>query len=192
MLRFALYVGTRLCVLGAAPFWWFIQRYTCWCNFSLSLLRCQRFRGILGFCKGQIIIPAEIRKRYNIKRGDRLVLREVDGKIILVPLGEKPFAGLYGTLRGKTSLTLALAKEHAAEIAKEEKCPGKRNHRYSYRSRPSRSWRMSGVESACTPVLSATFTRNRRILSRFSLLLQAHRPAFSGCCIFSNVSASTT
>lgn len=71
--------------------------------------------------KGQIIIPAEIRKRYNIKQGDRLVLREIDGKLVLVPLGEKPLAGLYGALRGKTSLTLALAKEHAAEIAKEEK-----------------------------------------------------------------------
>ncbi|MEW6771977.1 MAG: AbrB/MazE/SpoVT family DNA-binding domain-containing protein [Bacillota bacterium] len=71
--------------------------------------------------KGQIIIPAEIRKRYNIKRGDRLALQEVDGRLVLVPLEEKPFVGLYGALKGKKSLTLALREEHAAEIAQEEK-----------------------------------------------------------------------
>lgn len=71
--------------------------------------------------KGQIIIPSEIRKKYKIKQGDRFELQEVEGKLVLVPLHDKPFVGLYGALKGKKSLTRALQDEHALEIKKEEK-----------------------------------------------------------------------
>jgi AbrB family looped-hinge helix DNA binding protein len=71
--------------------------------------------------KGQIIIPSEIRKKYNITQGDKFKLQYVDGKLVLIPVKEKPFVGLYGTLKGKTSLTRSLQKEHAWEIEKENK-----------------------------------------------------------------------
>ncbi|MFZ5649606.1 MAG: AbrB/MazE/SpoVT family DNA-binding domain-containing protein [Bacillota bacterium] len=71
--------------------------------------------------RGQIIIPSEIRKKYNIKQGDRYDLQDFDGKLILVRTQEKPFVGLYGTLKGKKSLTRSLQKEHAWEIEKEGK-----------------------------------------------------------------------
>ena len=71
--------------------------------------------------KGQIIIPAEIRKKYKIRQGDRFELQEIDGKLVLTPLLAKPFVGLHGALKGKNSLTRSLQKEHAIEIRKEEK-----------------------------------------------------------------------
>lgn len=71
--------------------------------------------------RGQIIIPSEIRKKYNIKQGDRFELQDVDGKLLLVRAQGKPFIGLYGALKGKKSLTRSLQKEHAWEIEKEGK-----------------------------------------------------------------------
>lgn len=71
--------------------------------------------------KGQIIIPSEIRKKYKIKQGDRFELQEIEGKLVLVPLYDKPFVGLYGALKDKKSLTRSLQDEHALEIEKEEK-----------------------------------------------------------------------
>lgn len=71
--------------------------------------------------RGQIIIPSEIRKKYNIKQGDRFELQDVDGKLLLVRAQGKPFIGLYGAFKGKKSLTRSLQKEHAWEIEKEGK-----------------------------------------------------------------------
>jgi len=71
--------------------------------------------------KGQIVIPAELRKKHNIKRGDRFELQEIGNRLVLVPLPEKPFVRLYGTLKGKTSLTRSLQKEHARENEKEDR-----------------------------------------------------------------------
>jgi len=71
--------------------------------------------------KGQIIIPSEIRKKYKIRQGDRFELQEIDGKLVLIPLPDKPLVGLYGVLKGKNSLTRSLQKEHANEIRKEQK-----------------------------------------------------------------------
>jgi len=71
--------------------------------------------------KGQIIIPSELRKKFKIKQGDRFELQEHEGKIVLVPLQDKPFIKLHGALKGKTSLTESLQKEHVLEIKKEER-----------------------------------------------------------------------
>ncbi|MCL6612109.1 MAG: AbrB/MazE/SpoVT family DNA-binding domain-containing protein [Peptococcaceae bacterium] len=71
--------------------------------------------------RGQIIIPAEIRKKYNIKQGDRFNLQDIDGKLVLSRTKEKPFNRLYGSLKGENSLTRSLLKEHARELEKEEK-----------------------------------------------------------------------
>lgn len=69
--------------------------------------------------KGQIAIPAEIRKAHAIKQGDRFELRVSEGKLVLVPLKEKPFVRLYGAFQGDTSLIRSLEEEHAREIEKE-------------------------------------------------------------------------
>ncbi len=69
--------------------------------------------------KGQIVIPAEIRKACAIKQGDRFEIRASEGKLVLVPLDEKPFVRLYGAFRGGTSLVRALEEEHARAVQKE-------------------------------------------------------------------------
>ncbi|PRR68604.1 AbrB/MazE/SpoVT family DNA-binding domain-containing protein [Neomoorella humiferrea] len=69
--------------------------------------------------KGQLIISADIRKKYAIKQGDKFEVQVAEGKLVLVPLKEKPFARLYGALKGETSLVRSLLAEHAGETEKE-------------------------------------------------------------------------
>jgi AbrB family looped-hinge helix DNA binding protein len=70
--------------------------------------------------KGQLIIPADIRKKYAIKQGDKFEVQVAEGKLVLVPLKEKPFLRLYGALKGETSLVRSLLQaEHAGETEEE-------------------------------------------------------------------------
>jgi len=39
--------------------------------------------------KGQIVIPKEIRKKYNIKTGDAILFKVQEGKLILEKIQEK-------------------------------------------------------------------------------------------------------
>ncbi len=68
--------------------------------------------------RGQIVIPAEVRKALALKQGDQLECLVSEGKLVLVPLGEKPFLRLYGAFRGDSSLVRALEEDHAREIEK--------------------------------------------------------------------------
>lgn len=61
--------------------------------------------------KGQIIIPAELRKKFNIKKGTRIAIAEGAANVILLkPLPDDPIEASRGMLKGKTSLTKALLK----------------------------------------------------------------------------------
>lgn len=53
--------------------------------------------------KGQIVIPASVRKKLNICKGGKLSVIERDGKIILEPIREDPVKAARGMLstRGK-------------------------------------------------------------------------------------------
>ena len=39
--------------------------------------------------KGQVVIPKEIRERFNIKPGDTIVFKMIDGKVIIEKIIEK-------------------------------------------------------------------------------------------------------
>jgi AbrB family looped-hinge helix DNA binding protein len=66
--------------------------------------------------KGQVIIPAEIRKKFNIKKGTRIAISEGAGNVILLkPIPDDPIEASRGMLKGKTSLTKALLKERHEE-----------------------------------------------------------------------------
>lgn len=66
--------------------------------------------------KGQIVIPAELRKKYNIKKGSRLSIFEGEGSVIIVkPLPEDPIEASKGMLKGKTSILKALLKDRQEE-----------------------------------------------------------------------------
>lgn len=66
--------------------------------------------------KGQVVIPVELRKKYNIIKGTRLAISAGEGNVILVrPVPDDPVKASRGILKGKTSLTKALLKDRAEE-----------------------------------------------------------------------------
>lgn len=58
--------------------------------------------------KGQVVIPAEIRKKLEIKPGQRVNLTLVDDKAVIMPLPEDLIKALRGILKGKSSMAQAL------------------------------------------------------------------------------------
>ncbi len=55
--------------------------------------------------QGRITLPAEIRKRFGIKAGTRIVVREVNGSIVLMPF-DRHVRSLRGMLKGKNILKM--------------------------------------------------------------------------------------
>jgi AbrB family looped-hinge helix DNA binding protein len=72
--------------------------------------------------KGQISLPAILRKRYGLKKGDKLVVEEKDGSIILRPLPEHPLLNLRGKYTGeeKKKLTDLLLEERKHDREREQ------------------------------------------------------------------------
>lgn len=68
--------------------------------------------------RGQTVVPAEIRKRYNIKDGDQLVWIDDGQTIRVIPVPADPVAGLYGRGKGQ-GLTHKLLEERAGDRYKE-------------------------------------------------------------------------
>lgn len=69
--------------------------------------------------KGQLVIPAEMRRALGIEKGARLRVALESGKIVLEPV--RP-ASLLASLRGKYSsrdLLATLEEEHRRELEKE-------------------------------------------------------------------------
>ena len=66
--------------------------------------------------KGQVVIPAELRKKLNIRKGTRISITEGEGRVILLkPLPDDPIEASKGLLKGKTSLIKALLKDRREE-----------------------------------------------------------------------------
>lgn len=66
--------------------------------------------------KGQIVIPAEIRKRHHIKPGTKIQIMEYGGIIYLIPPVEDPIKASCGILPSKPSLSERLLKERKVEF----------------------------------------------------------------------------
>lgn len=71
--------------------------------------------------KGQVVIPAELRRELGIEPGTRFSVRAVDGNILFTPLGDDPITWGLGLFAGEDSLTQALLEERAAEREREER-----------------------------------------------------------------------
>ena len=66
--------------------------------------------------KGQVVIPAELRKKLNIKKGTRLAVSQGEGNLILLrPVPDDPIEASKGMLKGRTSLIKALLNDRAQE-----------------------------------------------------------------------------
>lgn len=68
--------------------------------------------------KGQIVIPVEIRRRYGIREGTRLLITDDGEKIILRPITKEYIHSVRGSLRGSGALKL-LEEERREEKEKD-------------------------------------------------------------------------
>jgi AbrB family looped-hinge helix DNA binding protein len=53
--------------------------------------------------KGQLVIPAKLRRKFGIRKGTRVAMIEEDSRIILQPLTRDYIRRLRGSLKGKPS-----------------------------------------------------------------------------------------
>ena len=62
--------------------------------------------------KGQIVIPASLRKKYGIKNGTKIIVTDTGDSIILKPVTDQYLKNLQGSLKGKGGLKVLLAERH--------------------------------------------------------------------------------
>jgi len=65
--------------------------------------------------KGQIVIPADIRKKFKIKKGTRVNVYEKENKIIVEPLPDDPVQEGRGMLKTQGRVLKALMKDRKNE-----------------------------------------------------------------------------
>ena len=58
--------------------------------------------------KGQIVIPAILRRKYRIKEGTRIVITDNGDSIVLKPITEEYLKKLQGSLKGAGALKILL------------------------------------------------------------------------------------
>jgi AbrB family looped-hinge helix DNA binding protein len=79
--------------------------------------------------KGQLVIPADIRKRYGIQAGTRVVFIERDHEIVMQPMTREYVQKVQGMLKAYGPATRELLKERSRDKRSEEKKIGRRRSR---------------------------------------------------------------
>jgi AbrB family looped-hinge helix DNA binding protein len=69
--------------------------------------------------KGQIVIPASLRKKYGIKDGTKIIITDLGDAIVLKPVTEQYLKNLQGSLKGKGGLKVLL-EERARDKEREK------------------------------------------------------------------------
>jgi AbrB family looped-hinge helix DNA binding protein len=70
--------------------------------------------------KGQLVIPARLRRRYGIKPGTKVCFIERDNEILFQPVTKEYIRSVRGMLKSHTSVTQELLKERARDKEREE------------------------------------------------------------------------
>ncbi|MBM3156301.1 MAG: AbrB/MazE/SpoVT family DNA-binding domain-containing protein [Chloroflexi bacterium] len=65
--------------------------------------------------KGQVVIPARIRRKLNIKKGTRLYIEEKGDEVVLKPVTPAYLDKIAGVLQTEGRLSKALLKERARD-----------------------------------------------------------------------------
>jgi AbrB family looped-hinge helix DNA binding protein len=73
---------------------------------------------IYATIKGQIVIPASLRRKYGIKKGTKIIVLDNGESIVLKPITEQYLQKLQGSLKGKGGMQVLL-EEHRKDEAKE-------------------------------------------------------------------------
>jgi AbrB family looped-hinge helix DNA binding protein len=66
--------------------------------------------------KGQIVIPAEMRRKYHIAPGTKMQIMEYGGILYLIPPVDNPIKAACGLLSSKPSLATQLLKQRKSEF----------------------------------------------------------------------------
>jgi AbrB family looped-hinge helix DNA binding protein len=70
--------------------------------------------------KGQIVVPARLRRRYGLKPGMKVYFIEQNDEILFQPLSRETIRSVHGLLTSNTSVTKELLKERAKDREHEE------------------------------------------------------------------------
>jgi len=65
--------------------------------------------------KGQVVIPAKIRRKFGIKKGTRVAFIEQDKKLIIQPLDKNYFESLAGIIDTKGKILKSLMEDKKKE-----------------------------------------------------------------------------
>ena len=71
--------------------------------------------------KGQLVIPAEIRRKYGIKPGTKVYFVERNGEIVFHPATKDYVRSVCGMLKSDSSATKELLKERAKDKRSENR-----------------------------------------------------------------------
>ena len=71
--------------------------------------------------KGQLVIPARLRRRFGIKPGTRVCFIERGNEIVFQPVTKEYIRSLCGSLKSETSVTAELLKERSKDKEREER-----------------------------------------------------------------------
>jgi len=67
--------------------------------------------------KGQLVVPAKLRRRFGIKKGTLMAFVEEGGRIIVQPVTREFIRSLRGSLKGEPSALDLLLEERKRERA---------------------------------------------------------------------------
>lgn len=74
--------------------------------------------------KGQVVIPARLRRKYGLKEGTRLNFLEEEGRFVVQPVTKEfinSFCGIFKSKPGEKSAVQELLEDRAAERAREDR-----------------------------------------------------------------------
>lgn len=74
--------------------------------------------------KGQVVIPARLRRKYGLKEGTRLNFVEEEGRFVVQPVTKEyisSFRGIFKSKPGEKSAVQGLLEDRAAERAREDR-----------------------------------------------------------------------
>ena len=70
--------------------------------------------------KGQLVVPARLRRKYGIRPGTKICFIERDNEIIFQPVTREYIRSVCGMLKSETSVTVELLKERARDKERED------------------------------------------------------------------------
>lgn len=75
--------------------------------------------------RGQLVVPARIRRKYGIRPGTKICFIELDNQILFQPVTREYIRSVCGMLKSEVCVTRGFLKERARDKEREEAKLGK-------------------------------------------------------------------